>query len=174
MKTLKTKSRVIVIAALALLALSTAAAFAQKQLAARSGGHPEVKVVLTGSVARANETVALDKAGAVHPGEVLDWKIVSANDGDGAAREYKTVAHIPAGTSLIAGSATAEYGAQVTYSIDNGKSFAAQPTIEEKQADGTVKQVPAPVSLYTQVRYEWSDPLAAGSTLSASYKVRVK
>jgi uncharacterized repeat protein (TIGR01451 family) len=175
MKTLKTKSRVIVFAALALLALSTAAAFAQKQLAARSvGGHPEVKVMLTGSVARGDEAVALDKAGSVHPGEILDWKIVSSNDGDAAARQYKTVAHIPAGTSLIAGSASAEYGAQVTYSIDNGKSFAAQPTIEEKQADGTLKQVPAPISLYTQVRYEWSDPLAAGSTLTASYKVRVK
>jgi hypothetical protein len=68
----------------------------------------------------------------------------------------------------------AEYGAAVSYSIDGGKNFAAQPTIEEKQADGTTKRVAAPASLYTQVRYEWSDPLAAGSTLSASYKVRVK
>ena len=174
MKTLKTKTRLIVMSAVVLLAITTAAAFAQKQLAARAGGHPEVKVMLTGSVARGQETVALDKAGAVHPGEVLDWKVISTNDGDGAASQYKTVAHIPAGTSLVAGSATAEYGAQVSYSIDNGKSFAAQPVIEEKQADGTVKQVPAPVSLYTQVRYEWSDPLAAGSTLTASYKVRVE
>jgi hypothetical protein len=174
MKTLKTKSRLVVFVAVALLATGAAAAFAQKQLAARSGGHPEVRVTLKGSVARNNEAVALDKAGAVHPGDILDWQIVSANEGDGAARQYKTVAHVPAGTSLVAGSASAEYGAQVTYSIDNGKSFSAQPTVEEKQPDGTVKQVPAPVSLYTQVRYEWADPLAAGSTLTASYKVRVK
>jgi hypothetical protein len=174
MKTLKTKSRIIVLIALSLLATGAAAAFAQKQMAAKSGGHPEVKVMLTGSVARGDEAIVLDKAGSVHPGEVLDWKVVSSNEGDGAARQYKTVAHIPAGTSLIAGSATAEYSAEVTYSIDNGKSYSTQPTIEEKQADGTVKQVPAPVSLYTQVRYEWTDPLAAGSTLTASYKVRVK
>jgi uncharacterized repeat protein (TIGR01451 family) len=174
MKTLKTKSRVIVFVALAILATGAAAAFAQKQLAARASGHPEVKVLLKGAVARGQETVALDKAGAVHPGDILDWQIVSANEGDGAANQYKTVGHIPAGTSLVAGSATAEYGAQVTYSIDNGKSYSAQPMVEEKQADGTIKQVPAPVSLYTQVRYEWSDPLAAGATLTASYKVRVK
>jgi hypothetical protein len=62
----------------------------------------------------------------------------------------------------------------VTYSIDGGKSFAAQPVIEEKQADGTKKTIPAPASMYTQVRYDWNDPLAAGATLSASYKVRVK
>jgi hypothetical protein len=37
-----------------------------------------------------------------------------------------------------------------------------------------VKKVPAPVSMYTEVRYEWSDSLAAGGKLSASYKVRVR
>jgi len=46
--------------------------------------------------------------------------------------------------------------------------------IEEKQADGSVKRVPAPVSMYTEIRYEWSDPLAQGGKLSLSYKVRVK
>ena len=61
-----------------------------------------------------------------------------------------------------------------TASLGQLKNFAAQPIIEERQADGTKKIVPAPVSMYTQVRYDWNDPLAAGSTLSASYKVRVK
>ena len=62
----------------------------------------------------------------------------------------------------------------MVYSIDNGKTYSAQPTIEEKQADGTVKTVAAPVSMYTQLRYEWADPLASGGKLQASYKVRVK
>jgi hypothetical protein len=174
MNTLNKRSRAALLAAVALVALGAAAAVAQKQLAARAAGRPEIKVTLAGSVARGQEAVALDKAGSVHPGEVLDWKITSANEGDGAARLYKTVGHVPQGTSFVAGSAAAEYGAQVTYSIDNGKSFVAQPTVEEKQVDGTVKRVPAPVSMYTEVRYEWADPLAAGSTLTANYKVRVK
>ncbi|MDT5261558.1 MAG: hypothetical protein QOC61_562, partial [Acidobacteriota bacterium] len=59
-------------------------------------------------------------------------------------------------------------------SIDGGQSFSTQPVVEERQADGSVKTVPAPVSMYTEVRYEWSDALAAGGKLSASYKVRVK
>ena len=62
----------------------------------------------------------------------------------------------------------------MTYSIDGGKSFSPQPTVEERQADGTVKRAPAPVSMYTEVRYEWAEPLAAGAKLEASYKVRVK
>ncbi|MDT7806506.1 MAG: hypothetical protein QOJ70_319, partial [Acidobacteriota bacterium] len=110
----------------------------------------------------------------VKPGEILDWQIVSSNEGSAAARDYKTVGHIPAGTALVAGSAAAEKGSTVTYSIDGGKTFSTQPVVEERQADGTVKKVPAPVSMYTEVRYEWSDALAAGGKLSASYRVRVK
>lgn len=174
MKTLKKRSRALALAILALAAATAAAAVTQKQLAARSAaGHPEVKVTLAATVARGAERVALDKAGAIHPGEVLDWKITSANEGDGAARQYKATGQVPQGTSFVPGSAAAE-SAVVTYSIDNGKTFSAQPTVEEKQADGTVKRVAAPASLYTQVRYEWNDPLAAGSALSASYQVRVK
>jgi uncharacterized repeat protein (TIGR01451 family) len=174
MNRLKTRTRHALVAALALSAFATAAAFAQKQLAAHATARPEVKVILTGSVARGGEQIALDKAGAVHPGEVLDWKITSSNEGDGAAREYKTTAPVPAGTTFVAGSASAQYGAQVSYSIDGGKTFTTQPIIEEKQADGSVKQVPAPVSMYTQLRYEWSDPLAQGAKLNASYRLRVK
>ena len=177
MKKLNRKSRVLAAAALCVLVAGTAGAFARQQLAAKraaAAGRPEIRVALKGAVARADERVALDKAGVVHPGEVLDWTITSANEGDGAAREYRTVGQIPAGTSLVAGSATAEYDAAVTYSIDNGKTYSAQPTVEERQADGTVKKVAAPVSMYTQVRYEWAEPLAAGKTLAASYKVRVK
>jgi hypothetical protein len=86
---------------------------------------------------------------------------------------YKAVGHIPHGTEFVAGSAKAD-GASAVYSIDGGKSYSAQPTIEQKQADGSVKRVPAPLAMYTDIRYEWADPLAQGGKLSASYKVRVK
>ena len=75
---------------------------------------------------------------------------------------------------LVAGSASGENGSTVTYSIDGGKTFTTQPVVEERQPDGTTKKVPAPVSMYTEVRYEWSDAFAPGGKLSASYKVRVK
>jgi uncharacterized repeat protein (TIGR01451 family) len=117
--------------------------------------------------------VPLEKATAVNPGEVLDWTITSENNGNAAAFEYKAVGHIPRGTTFVAGSAKAD-GAKAVYSIDSGKSYSDQPTIEEKQTDGTVKRVAAPVAMYTDIRYEWADPLAEGHKLSASYKVKVK
>ena len=173
MNRLKNRRAAAPLLALCLVALVGGAALAQRQLKA-AAGRPEIKVELAGSVERGGARLALDQVDHVKPGEILDWQIVSSNEGTGAARDYKAVGHIPAGTVLVAGSAAAESGSTVTYSIDGGKTFSTQPVIEERQPDGAVKRVPAPVSMYTEVRYEWSDALAPGGKLSASYKVRVK
>src|SRR5829696_6642800 len=154
MNRLKNRRAAAPLLALCVVALVGGAAFAQRQLRAANAGRPEIKVELAGAI--------------------LDWQIVSSNEGTGAARDYKAVGHIPAGTVLVAGSAAAESGSTVTYSIDGGKTFSTQPVVEERQPDGAVKKVPAPVSMYTEVRYEWSDALAPGGKLSASYKVRVR
>lgn len=174
MKRLKKRLGAAPLVALVVVAACGVAALAQRQLAPAAAGRAEVKVQLSGSVEREGHALSLDKVENVKPGEILDWQIVSSNDGTGAARDYKAVGHIPQGTVLVAGSAAGEGGSNVTYSIDGGKTFQTQPVIEEKQADGSVKKVAAPVSMYTEVRYEWSDALAAGGKLSASYKVRVK
>lgn len=174
MTKLKKNLRTLPLAALCLLVLGGAAALAQRQLKSAIVGRPEVKVVLSGTVLREEKRLPLEKTQSVNPGEILDWTITSANDGNAPANNYQTVGQIPKGTVLVAGSTSADGSASVVYSIDNGKTFSAQPTIEEKQADGSVKVVPAPISMYTQLRYEWSDPLASGGKLQASYKVRVK
>jgi len=147
------------------------AVLAQKKLTGK--GQPAIKVSLSGNMDRKGERISLDKAEAVKPGEVINWMLSSVNEGNGVARDYKAVSQIPIGTSFISGSAVAS-GASVSYSIDGGQTFSAQPTVEEKQADGSSKRVPASASSFTQVRYEWSTPLDAGQTLSASYQVRVK
>jgi uncharacterized repeat protein (TIGR01451 family) len=175
MTKLKKNFRALPLAAICLLVLGGAAALAQRQLrSAAAGGRPEIKVVLSGAIEREQKRLPIEKAESVNPGEILDWTITSENAGNGPAHDYKAIGQIPKGTVLVAGSTTADGSASVVYSIDNGKTFSAQPTIEEKQPDGSVKQVAAPVSMYTQVRYDWTDPLASGAKLQASYKVRVK
>ena len=129
---------------------------------------------LAGTVTRNNQLLNVEKAGALTSGEVLLWTITSQNAGSAPAQNYKTVGEIPSGTSFVAGSAQADGNVQVTFSINGGKTFETKPLIDQKQPDGSVKKVAAPASLYTQVRYEWNDPLSAGKQLSASYKVRVK
>jgi uncharacterized repeat protein (TIGR01451 family) len=175
MNTLKKKLGALPLIALAVVLTGGAAALAASgKLAGAQGGRPEVKVQLAGSVERAGERLSLEKVESVRPGDIIDWQIASSNDGTAPARDYKAVGHIPAGTTFVPGSAAGENGSVVTYSIDGGKTYSTQPVVEERQPDGTVKRVPAPVSMYTEVRYEWSDALAAGGKLSASYKVRVK
>ncbi len=177
--TIKVRVRALVALSCLLVAASVAAAaFAPKQItrafAMVGATRPLVKVALTGVVEREKASIAVEKVSAVNPGEILSWTITSQNEGDATARDYKTVGQISRGTVFVAGSAQTEQTAEVTYSIDGGKTFQSQPVIEEKQPDGTVKRVAAPVSLYTQVRYEWADGLAAGGKQTASYKVRVK
>jgi uncharacterized repeat protein (TIGR01451 family) len=174
MTRLKKQLGLLPLLALSIVVLGGAAAFAQRQLTSAQAGRPEVKVELNGAVERGGQRLSLERAESVKPGEILEWRIVSSNEGSAPARDYKAVGHIPAGTSFVAGSAAAESGSNVTYSIDGGQTYSAQPVVEEKQADGSLKQVAAPVSMYTEVRYEWSDALAAGGKLSASYRVRVK
>jgi uncharacterized repeat protein (TIGR01451 family) len=175
MTKLKKKFGALPLVALAgLLMLGGAAAFAQRQFKMIETGRPEVKVFLSGTVTRENASIPVEKASTIQSGEVLNWTITSENDGNAPAHQYQAVGQIPPGTQFVAGSASADGSATVVYSIDNGKTFNAQPTVAERQADGSVKRVPAPVSMYTQLRYEWADPLAQSGKLTASYKVRVK
>ena len=128
MTRLKNRWGIAPLLALCVVALIGGAAFAQRQLKATAGGgRPEVKVELTGSVERGGARLSLDKVENVKPGEILDWQIVSSNEGSGDARDYKAVGHIPAGTALVAGSAAGESGSNVTYSVDGGKTYSTQP-----------------------------------------------
>ena len=135
---------------------------------------PLVRILLTAAVERDSKKVPVDIAGSVSPGEVINFTLNSANEGSAPAREYRAIGQIPRGMTFVAGSALGDSITQVSYSMDDGKEFSSQPMIDEKQADGTIKKVAAPVSMYTQVRFEWADPLAAGGKLVASYQVRVK
>lgn len=146
---------------------------AQNRLMLINPARPDVKVLLSGTVERDDARLSLGEDVTVKSGEIMNWLITSTNEGDAPAREYKTIGLIPPGTEFIAGSVSADGSVKVTYSIDHGRSFSAVPTIEEKQPDGTVKIVPAPTSMYTQIRYEWDDPLNEGAKLVASYKVRL-
>jgi hypothetical protein len=119
-------------------------------------------------------TIPVEKAGQVTPGEFLRFTMNSMNEGGAPAREYRAVGQIPRGAIFVAGSALGDGDNQVSYSIDNGQQFSSNPMIDEKQPDGTIKKIVAPISMYTQVRFEWADPLAAGGKLVASYQVRIK
>ncbi|MDX6613908.1 MAG: hypothetical protein QOD75_3094 [Blastocatellia bacterium] len=139
-----------------------------------ASNRPLVKLFLTAAIERDGKKVPAEKAGSVKPGELVSFTMNSVNEGSAAARQYRAIGQIPRGAAFVADSALGDRSIQVSYSIDDGQDFSLRPMIDEKQADGTIKKVAAPVSMYTQVRFEWADPLAAGGKLVASYQVRVK
>lgn len=174
MRTIKKYASTLPVLAICLLILGSVAAFSQRNLMMLRAGRPEVKVVLSGTVERDDAKIPVEKASIVKSGEILDWTITSVNEGNAPANQYNAVAKIPAGTQFVAGSATADGSASVAFSINNGRTFSPAPTVDERQADGSIKKVAAPLAMYTQVRYEWSDPLNQGQPVKASYKVRLK
>ena len=173
MRTIKKYASTLPVVALCVLILGSAVAFSQKKFMMLRTARPDVKVMLSGMVERDDTKVPVEKAALVKSGEILDWTITSVNEGNAPANEYKAIGKVPPGTQFVPGSANADGSAVVTFSIDNGKSFSSVPTVDERQADGTVKKVPAPVSMYHQIRYAWSAPLNEGDKLNASYKVRL-
>src|SRR2546426_3569252 len=106
MKNFNRKNRALSLFVLCLALAGGGAVFAEKKLASK--GQPVIKVTLAGDTERKGERVALEKAGMVKPGEIINWTIDSTNDGNGAARDYRAVGQIPVGTSFVAGSAASQ------------------------------------------------------------------
>ena len=119
--------------------------------------------------------VSLQGNVTVQPGDVLRYTVTGANNGTRPATNLVVTQPIPKQTAYVLNSSsTIKTTATVTYSIDNGKTFVAKPTVQVKLANGKVETRPAPAEVYTHVRWKFTDAIAAKSTIGAVYQVRVK
>ncbi|WP_404786132.1 hypothetical protein [Altericista sp. CCNU0014] len=109
----------------------------------------------------------------VKPGDILRYSVSAQNSGQKAARNLSITQPIPPQATYISGSAR-NNGAALTFSIDGGKTFSAQPTIAVKLANGTQALRPAPASVYTNVRWSYTEALAPATAFRNSYEVAVK
>lgn len=106
------------------------------------------------------------------PGDVLRYALKGKNQGSRAATNFTLTQPIPSRTVYVPQSATGS--AQVTYSIDQGKTYSPQPMIQVKRADGSIESRPAPVESYTHVRWKFQNAIEPGANVSAFYQVRVR
>jgi len=119
--------------------------------------------------------VSLQGNVTVQPGDVLRYTVTGANNGSRPATNLVVTQPIPKQTAYVLNSsATIKSTATVTYSIDNGKTFVAKPTVQVKLANGKVETRPAPAEVYTHVRWKFTDAIATKATIGAVYQVRVK
>ncbi|MGL5944345.1 MAG: hypothetical protein ACRC2S_29035 [Waterburya sp.] len=129
-------------------------------------------VVTTGGKEKIEWSNLEDQA-VVNPGDILRYTVSSANTGTNAAKNLTITQPIP--NQMVYELKTAKSGNQavVTYSIDNGKTFVAKPTIKIKTENGKTIEKPAPAETYTHIRWQFSSlPSAAGIT--AMYEVKVQ
>lgn len=111
----------------------------------------------------------------VQPGDVIRYIVTGKNNSDRAVKNLVVTQPIPQKTAYVLNSATFKNnGVNVTYSIDNGKSFVAKPTVRVKLANGKVETRPAPTDLYTHVRWKFAESIAPAAAVNAAYQVKIR
>lgn len=111
----------------------------------------------------------------VNPGDVIRYTVTGQNNGDRAVKNLVVTQPIPKQTVYVLNSVnTVNNTATVTYSIDNGKTFVAKPTVKVKLTDGKVVTQPAPAEAYTHVRWKFVQAINPKAATSAAYQVRVR
>lgn len=111
----------------------------------------------------------------VQPGDVIRYTVTGQNNSDRAVKNLVITQPIPQQTEYVLNSVnTINNAATVTYSIDNGKTFVAKPTVKVKLTDGKVVTQPAPATAYTHVRWKFVQAINPKATASAAYQVRVR
>jgi uncharacterized repeat protein (TIGR01451 family) len=117
------------------------------------------------------ESVKLVSADRVVPGDRVIYTLEVRNTG-ATALEAPTVVHpIPEHMRYVADSAVGP-GAEVSYSIDGGKSFERAENLMVKSADGQSR--PATAADYTHIRWHLKNDLKANSVAFVRFRALVK
>ncbi len=110
----------------------------------------------------------------VQPGDVLRYSVSGVNTSDRAVKNLVVNQPIPAGMVYKLKSASVNSDAKISYSINGGKSFVENPTIEATLPNGKVKTLPAPATAYTHIRWKFDQSIAAKTTVKGIYEVQVR
>ncbi|MBD1842102.1 hypothetical protein H6F89_01485 [Cyanobacteria bacterium FACHB-63] len=126
--------------------------------------------------AQGKEQVAWDeltKDTMVQKGTMLRFQVVAKNTGDRAAEKLVITQPVPKGTIYEIGTAIPS-GAELSYSIDGGKTFSANPLVQVTLPDGRTEMQLAPAEAYSHVRWTFDRPIAPKNGLEITYDVSVR
>jgi len=126
--------------------------------------------VVTITAADGSTTDQWQKPDKLVPGERVGYQVEVNNQGTEPAADIVIANPIPEHTEYVQDSAKG-LGTQIEFSVDNGKTFAlpAQLFVEQNG-----ERVQAQAADYTQVRWKLNQPLAAGTSLTVQYIVKIK
>lgn len=108
------------------------------------------------------------------PGDEMRFQLKFTNTTQGSVKNVRFANPVPARLRVIGSSArSSRSDVNVEYSIDGGKSFSAQPTIEVVEGGKPVRR-PAPAERYTDLRWVVAGSLPAGSNVVAEYRASLR
>ena len=160
-------------AALGLAALGLAA-LAPVPVAAQRVAPPGALAVTAERVAAASDSVTRPRtsraATTLLSGDEVRYRLRFTNTTEGPVRNVRFANPVPKGLVMVGASATADRDdAQVEYSIDGGRSYAAQPMVEVEEEGRRVRR-PAPSSMITDLRWTVAGAVAPGETVAVAYR----
>jgi uncharacterized repeat protein (TIGR01451 family) len=106
------------------------------------------------------------------PGDRLGYTLAFTNTTKGTVKNVQFVDPLPQGLVYRIGSARADQAVRIDYSIDGGKSYAAQPVVVVME-NGKRVEKPAPRTAYTHIRWTVIGPLAPGAQVTAGFQAEV-
>lgn len=162
------RARTLAALAVVLLPFVSTAAQAKPQLQMSVVAEKEMTVTEGGK--QVTKRVKTEKSA---PGETLIFTLSYKNTGDEKAVDVKLDNPLPTGTRYIAESATGA-SAQVSFSVDGGKSFAKADQLSiEKAAGGKKEKVRAQAGDYTTIRWIISE-VQPGQGGQVSFRAQVQ
>jgi uncharacterized repeat protein (TIGR01451 family) len=116
---------------------------------------------------------AAGRAADVLQGDTVRYELRFVNTQSAAVRNVVFDDPIPNGMRYVAGTAAADRpNVTVAYSIDGGRTYSAEPTVQ-RVVDGRRVSVPAPPELFTHIRWMVQGELLPGARVSAEFRAQL-
>ena len=154
-----------------LIVATLAAVLAWPVVAVAQAQSPKALVITAHNVTaaaasgRKNSTLA-------RPGDEIRYTLVFTNLTQGPVKNVQFEDPIPHGLVYVLGSAAARQPTRIAFSIDGGKTYSAEPTIEVEENGHKVTK-PAPRELYTHVRWTVLESVAPGAQVTAEFRAQL-
>jgi uncharacterized repeat protein (TIGR01451 family) len=153
-----------------LLLLAGGLAFASAPAEAQAPARPSQPLVVTAQNVTAQQA---GRAADVLPGDTVRYQLRFTNSQAVAVRNLVFDNPVPNGLRYVGATATANRpDVSVAYSIDGGRTYSAEPTVQ-RVVDGRRVVVPAPAEMFTHIRWTVQGQLLPGAQVTAEFRAQL-
>ena len=121
--------------------------------------------------AKGEKVLVREPASLVVPGTIVIYTNQLTNKGKDLVEKLVITNLVPENTEFLAGSARPE-SAEITYSVDDGKSYGTPGNLKVTEANGTQRDAEA--KDYTHIRWMLNTPLKPEKEDQVEFRVKIK